>query len=1367
MNADTARERLDKLFPGDTEMARRMQSLDWTQTPLGPPCNWPRSLLMAVRIMLASRQPVWIGWGKDLIFLYNDPYKAIVGGKHGWALGRPTREVWSEIWQHISPLLDTALGGEHGTYSEAQLLIMERHGYREETYYTFSYSPVPSDDGSIGGIFCANTEDTQRVVSERQLALLQQMAASTASAQTMDEACRSSAEAIATDLKDMPFALVYLDDGNGTLRLAGSAGIETGPTSAPSTLMLDDDSPWHQRSVMSLRQSRLARDLPAAFAGEVPRGAWSQPPQQALVLPITASGHDRPRGLLVAGLNPFRKLNSSFRRFLDLVVGQLSASLASADAYAAERKRAEGLAEIDRVKTAFFSNLSHEFRTPLTLMLGPLAELRQQLALNEGPPSEEQLAEIDIAHRNGMRLLKLVNALLDFSRIEAGRMEASFEPVELGGLTAELASTFRSAIEKAGLRFVVDCPTTGDEAFVDRGMWEMIVLNLLSNAFKFTLEGEIVVRLRKSTELELTVTDTGAGIPEAELPRLFERFHRVAGARGRTHEGSGIGLALVHELVRLHGGTITVESSLGRGTSFKVAIPAGSHHLPREQVRSSGAQNPGTRARAFVEEAMHWLPADKRSGEIDGAPAQAPDSLRRHRILVVDDNADMRAYIARLLGERYAVDSASDGEEALSAIKARAPDVVVSDIMMPRLDGFGLLERLRADADTAAIPVILLSARAGEEARIEGLKSGADDYLVKPFTARNLVGRVEAQIARAEARSAMERQRKQLFELFSSAPIPICVLQGPNLVFEMANSLYLDVFGGRQIIGRPLLDLLPDAERQGYSQMLRDVMATGEPRAGEEALLRLDRHGNGELEDTYWTYTYAPLRAADGRIERVAAFCNDVTRQVLARRKVETLMAEARASEARFRNMADHAPMMIWVTGPDGSCTYLSKSWYGFTGQTEASALGSGWLGALHVDDRAAAEAQIGAATADRRPFRSEYRLRRADGEHRWALDVATPRVDETGAFQGHIGSVIDITELKASEETQRLLIGELNHRVKNTLATVQAIAKQTLRHAAGPEQFVTSFGGRVQALSRVHTMLTESTWTGADLAALIRDQVMLGAADDHRLTASGPSLTLEPQMTLHLALVLHELSTNSRKHGALSVPTGSVVARWSVEDRRLSLRWQESGGPPVSVPKRRGFGTILIEQSVKSHQGEAHMSVESTGVAWTISLPLPESPVALSHMGAASAGDAGPLRSVEEQRLPFAGKRLLVVEDEPLVALDLIATLESQGMTAIGPAGTPQTALELLESGGQIDAALLDANLNGRPVDDIAAALIRRGTPFAFVSGYDRQSLPVAFREAPLIGKPWTPTALLDTVDTLINRDRSSSRLGLSRPSR
>ncbi|MFN0165036.1 MAG: sigma 54-interacting transcriptional regulator [Bryobacteraceae bacterium] len=496
---------------------------------------------------------------------------------------------------------------------------------------------------------------------------------------------------------------------------------------------------------------------------------WPFPPEKATVVPIRMHEHGEAAGFLVLGIHPGRAFDDVYRHFVRRIAEQIAIGLASARAYEQERQRAEALAEIDRAKTAFFSNVSHEFRTPLALMLGPLEEVLPDARERLSPERHEQLVTV---RRNALRLLKLVNTLLDFSRIEAGRVQAAYEPTDLAGVTSEIASVFRSAMENAGLRFSVECLTIAEPVYVDRDMWEKVVSNLLSNAFKFTFEGAVTITLKSvGRVVELQVRDTGVGIPEDQRERVFERFHRIEGTNARTYEGTGIGLALVLELVKLHGGHVWVESTLGQGSTFTVTIPHGTAHLPPERIQAARSiASTGVGAHLYAEEAQRWLPDEWRTvdvpmlsrlASVEPSPRPVP-AATRDLILFADDNADMRQYLSHLLDGRYEVHAVSDGRQALETARLLRPALLLADVMMPQLDGFGLLRAIRDDPALATMPVILLSARAGEESRLEGLQAGADDYLVKPFTARELSVRVEALLKMAKLRRESAEREERL-----------------------------------------------------------------------------------------------------------------------------------------------------------------------------------------------------------------------------------------------------------------------------------------------------------------------------------------------------------------------------------------------------------------------------------------------------------------------------------------------------------------------------------------------------------------------------------------------------------------------------
>jgi signal transduction histidine kinase/DNA-binding response OmpR family regulator len=749
----------DAIFPGNTEMAHRMRELDWSKTALGPVERWPQSLRTSVSTCLDCAFPIVLWWGPDLAILYNDEYRPILGpAKHPEALGGRGAKVWAEIWDVIGPMLSQVYDRAEATRSRDLLLHIDR-GYPEEAYFSFSYSPIHAEGGKVGGIFCPVIETTEKVIGERRLRTLRDLAARCKGAASDESVYEAAASILSGNPHDVPFALIYsVDERQSVAHLKAVAGIAAGTAASAGHVSLAGDraDPWLLGSVARSGRVTVLTELATRFDA-LPTGAWKVPPPSAMVLPVLLPGQEHAHAILVAAVSPMRALDADYRTFFGLIATQIAAAAADAQALADERRRAAALAELDRAKTTFFSNVSHEFRTPLTLMIGPLHDLLAADGL-----SSDAASAVEVAHRNGLRLQKLVNTLLDFSRIEAGRIEASYEPTDLAALTTELASVFRSAIEKAGLELIVDCDGLSEPMYVDRDMWEKIVLNLLSNAFKFTFEGRITVELRAGGDhVVLRVADTGVGIPEADLPRMFERFHRVKHARARTHEGTGIGLALVQELARLHGGTVAVESHEGRGTTFTVSVRRGTAHLPAERIAAARRlESTSIGAMPFVEEVLHWLPPPDRPVP---AAIAAPPPTAAH-VLVADDNADMRDYLMRILGHSVHVDAVSDGAAALQRIQRDPPDLVLTDVMMPALDGFGLLAAIRKDDRLRSVPVILLSARAGEEARIEGLRAGADDYLVKPFSARELLACVDSQLRLARQRRDTERERLRLIQ---------------------------------------------------------------------------------------------------------------------------------------------------------------------------------------------------------------------------------------------------------------------------------------------------------------------------------------------------------------------------------------------------------------------------------------------------------------------------------------------------------------------------------------------------------------------------------------------------------------------------
>jgi PAS domain S-box len=994
-------------FYGGGEAGAILRAIDWSKRTIGPVETWPQSLRTALSIGLASRHPICILWGPERLYFYNDAYTPIVGAKHPWALGESYITVWPEIWDSvIRPILENVEATGQASWADDLLLVLRRHGYNEECYFSFSFAPTRIEDGSVGGVFTAVTETTMQVVGERRLRTLRDLGVREPTAKTAEHACEIAAEVLAENQHDVPFALFYLVEQDGrAARRVTTMGVTPTEELAPETVSLLEDGeedPWDFRETIRTGEARVREKLAERF-GELHAGPWPEPVETAVVLPIARPGERVPYGFLVSGTSPRRPLDHDYRGFLGLAAGQVATAVSNVLALAEERRRAEALAELDRAKTDFFSNVSHEFRTPLTLMLGPLEELLNGREGDALPGAVRR--QLDVAHRNSLRLLKLVNSLLDFSRIEAGRIRASYEPVDLAAFTAELAGVFRAAIEKAGLSLVVACEPTPEPAYVDRDMWEKIVFNLISNAYKFTLRGEILVHLQTRPEcFELRVRDTGTGIAPEHQQTVFKRFQRVENAFSRTHEGSGIGLALVRELARLHGGDVVLESASGEGSTFIVSIPRGHEHLPADRLGASrDLASTAVRGEAFVEESLRWLREETKPPEMTAGGGG------RARVLVADDNADMREYVARLLQDGYEVRTAADGAEALEIVRRWTPELVLSDVMMPGMDGVALTKALRADPATRELPVVLLSARAGEEARIEGLETGADDYLTKPFSGRELLARVHAhlQLARSRREAAMrvtaaEGRYRAIFEQ-ASVGIFECDLDGKILRANPALAALLG-FSRDELLGRNWRDLVP-ADDLPTNEVVAAKLVRGETPsfAGERRFRRKD----GEEG---WVDIFATVVLDDaGRPGCGLGVVIDVTERKRA-------AARLRETEERFRTAGDNAPVLIWMTDASKRCVWCNRPWLDFVGKPLEEELGDGWQADLHPADVGRAVERFNAAFAARAPFSMEYRLRRHDGEYRWLLSRGVPR-QEGGEFAGYIGSCVDIEDRRRAEQ--------------------------------------------------------------------------------------------------------------------------------------------------------------------------------------------------------------------------------------------------------------------------------------------------------------------------------------------------------------
>ncbi|POW12437.1 hypothetical protein PSTT_04501 [Puccinia striiformis] len=719
----------------------------------------------------------------------------------------------------------------------------------------------------------------------------------------------------------------------------------------------DDSVVWPLREACTFRKPIYIAHLGDRAKGFEARG-WPDQTRSAVVMPVSTSEDSAPLGVIVFGLSP---------------------------SHEEEAQRLEDLAALDRAKTTFFTNISHELRTPLTLIVGPISMIlessdispaaRERLKVVEVIPSSRFIIKIElqtrkslassklcsgdsvylIIHpicylsgpsttrfqlltgfriipilppRNTQRLINLVNQLLDLSRFEAGKMVARFKGTDVSKLTANLSALFRSAMHKNQINFVVDCPDTPRRVWVDQDFFEKVVFNILSNSMKFTPKGgKVMMQVRyDSNNCYLICSDTGKGIKQEELPKIFERFHRAEDSH--IAEGTGIGLALVQDIIKLHCGLLDVESQVDRGSKFTITFRLGVAHLPPDSLdHSTESEIDQFNDRVIASNARRWILGETESTRTilhDLSPSNSDSSSSRgstelplasmnegvlstegSTVLIADDNSDMRAFLKSVLSRYYNVVEAVDGQQAYQWAKLNRPDILVSDVMMPGMDGFELLRRLKADSDTAGMSIILLSARAGSESRIEGLAEGADDYLVKPFEAKELVARVNTHLQIAKMRQRLEgavatrtqllreneEKYRELYHTFEVITMlsPVGIFQlSPNGQITFANNAFRSQC--KLVSGEPLslwMNCIHPLDRSAIGDTFEMSIRGRQPIKGEF-----------RWRDGSWCYyELTPYYKEDDGFEGYLGSTTDVTERKESEQK-QLEAAEARARDA-------------------------------------------------------------------------------------------------------------------------------------------------------------------------------------------------------------------------------------------------------------------------------------------------------------------------------------------------------------------------------------------------------------------------------------------------------------------------------------
>lgn len=787
---DADRRWRDLILRYGGDLGRLVLEHDWSGNALGPWQCWPESLRAAVSVCLTSRFPMLVLWGPELRVIYNDAYVPILGTrKHGHALGAPMTQIWPELRDQLLPLLEDVMAGEGPMWSDDQLIRLDRNGYTEDLYVSFSYSPIvdESDDGRVGGVFCTVMETTRNIIYQHRVDVLTRLASELADLPNATEVCAVAGDILESNWSDHPIVGVY-EVVNGV------------PMSTRTHTRDDRRDLLTEAAMEAVTKGRevTVELVPTSLDRGGQHESTGEPICAVHAMPVEVPGVVGPAAVLAVGQHVQRGWDETYRGYLSLAALHLRTALSGLHELELERERRKALQELDAEKSLFFTNISHELRTPLTLIHGPVDAL-----IHDVTTPVELRDQLTLVERNISRLARMVDAMLDFSRIEAGGVHTELVPVDVAEVTRSLASAFDSAFSSVGLDFTVTCEDLPRSALLDHAMYERIVLNLLSNALKYTPEGSVSITLTDYLDyFEVAVADTGVGISPADQDRIFGRFEQLPKhPRARAHEGAGIGLAMVKQLTELLGGSVRVESKPDVGSTFTVALPyvpatgVAAQAALELQAREANARELQARrptvsrrdAPSFLAETTTWR-------GLAAAEIQRRDACRAAesapRVVVADDNADMRSYLAGVLTD-YAVEVVPDGLSALESCMREAPDIVVADVMMPGLDGFALVKELRADPRTANVPIVLLSARAGEDATAAGLEYGADDYVVKPFSVSELRARIASNLERARSRSRDAAWRRAVMTTFQD-PLLIADLNG--VVLEV-NDAFTELLG--------------------------------------------------------------------------------------------------------------------------------------------------------------------------------------------------------------------------------------------------------------------------------------------------------------------------------------------------------------------------------------------------------------------------------------------------------------------------------------------------------------------------------------------------------------------------------------------
>eukprot|EP01117_Protostelium_nocturnum_P014437 TRINITY_DN548_c0_g3_i1.p1 TRINITY_DN548_c0_g3~~TRINITY_DN548_c0_g3_i1.p1 ORF type:complete len:1234 (-),score=445.15 TRINITY_DN548_c0_g3_i1:1945-5646(-) len=824
----------------DEPLADALISTDWSKTPLGPIDSWPEGFQTGTVLCFTSAFPMSLFLGKELIQIYNKGYHDMFPSKHSKIWGIPLRLGWPEVWGELDQLIQGVCNKGEGFYMIDKLFLLEDSDILGEGYYNFSYSPLVQGPHILGIVNTVAKSD--HVIRERRMELLRNISMKTGSIRGEKEIGGVLTEIFNSNQFDIPFYSLYLKKGEDSFQLSSSTHLNSFPfpsliskNSSFSSTFTSSSSNSPERTKekrMEFEKTLSESVLKASEEMNIVQmnlksfnfpacGSWNLPVDLSCVIPLLSSGTENSVvGVLVTGINQHLHFTQEYQDFMKVLGNHISSFVHTFKLREENQKRVKDLSRLDRARTVFFTNISHEFKTPITLTLGPLEDLlnREHSELNP-----EQYRRVEVTYRNSLRLLKLVNHLLDFNELEGGKLVPKFEQLDISTLTSENCSLFGPACEKGKLSLSVKCNQIDEKIYIDRDMWEKIVFNLLSNSFKFTHEGgKIDVELFEDEQyVYLKVSDSGIGIPAKDIPFLGQRFFRAnEGAQGR-YAGTGIGLSLVSELVKLHGGSVQIQSELGKGTCVTIHVKKGKNHIQDSLIASSnnnkledtlailaGGQsssagsspvpyspdNRSVRRNSSDHNRSsglsRWLPSFSKTGSGANSPSsyssRSPTSMNSRspsnsssdgqqpfvipKILCLFHDLDLKEHFFNVLSNDYDMDVTTELSEALKNVANDIPDLILVDVSTKPEDGFSLVESMKKDELFVNVPIIFINARSGDY-QIESLDRGVDDCLVMPFTEMELRARIASHIRNAQRQIQIKKQEQELRQVAEFATI--------------------------------------------------------------------------------------------------------------------------------------------------------------------------------------------------------------------------------------------------------------------------------------------------------------------------------------------------------------------------------------------------------------------------------------------------------------------------------------------------------------------------------------------------------------------------------------------------------------------